>query len=702
MRKILRAIIKLGILTMMLCVLLSGNYSQQTAGERYEKALFLEEVKGDLSEAIVLYKEIVSQFSNEREIAAKAQLHIGLCYEKLGHTEAVKAYELVLQKYADQSEQVVAARIQLAALRAKKPGGLSVTKIEGPEVPSDVQTFSPDGTKMAVVVIAYTEGQNIAVYDLINKRIEQVSHFDWNNPTYNAIWSPDGKKIAFKRYMGFGSSLMVSNLDGKASSIINVKKGYLGLYDWLPDGSAVVASLEEDKGTNLVLIPVARGDYKTLHVLEGDFHSDLSTAIADASPDGKYIVFADGPKREEQNIYCIGSDGQFLQVLTDHAANDIQPRWSPDGKYVVFLSFRSGTKALWGIRIKNGKSAADPFIIQEMGRGTSLLDWTSRGLAYRNYVNMWDVWMVPVNPKTGEPTDRLEQLDYFPPGGNRGAVWSPDGKHLAFFSAEASGQPGQGYIVVMPADGGPAREYLIPMDTFFLNTLGELRWMPDSSGLGFYGPAEKGATMFRLTIASEKWETWPIPKPGWTKTEWSPDGKAFLYTKGGLFFKCDLETEEEQFVYKNYYNKEKKAISIIRHIRFSRDYKKLFFFTMDIKYENKKFEPVGVKIMELDISTGQARTIDTDNISDLSTDFACSPDRKNLAVLNNVKDKPSEMFIVPLQDGKPKKVELTGCPQKASLYITDWSTDGKLIAFETRRSAMEIFMMKNVIPEKQK
>jgi Tol biopolymer transport system component len=691
---------------MMLCVLLSGNYSQQTAGERYEKALFLEEVKGDLSEAIILYKEIVSQFSNEREIAAKAQLHIGLCYEKLGHTEAVKAYELVLQKYADQSEQVEAARIQLAALRAKKPGGLTVTKIEGPEEKQveAVQTFSPDGTKMAVVLNNY-EGQNIAVYDLINKRIEQVTHFGWMNPTYNAIWSPDGKKIAFKRYMGFRSSLMVSNLDGKASSIINVKKGYLGLYDWLPDGSAVVASLEEDKATNLVLIPVAGGDYKTLHVLEGNYHSDVSAAIADASPDSKYIVFADGPKREEQNIYCIGSDGQSLQVLTDHAANDIQPRWSPDGKYVVFLSFRSGTKALWGIRVNKGEPEEDPFIIQEMGRGTGLLNWTSRGLAYRNYVNMWDVWMMPVNPETGEPTDRLEQLDYFPPGGNRGAVWSPDGKHLAFFSAEGSGQPGQGYIVVMPADGGPAREYLIPMDTFFLNTLGELRWMPDSSGLGFYGRGEKGATMFRLTIASEKWETWRIPVGGYKKTEWSPDGKAFLYFKGNYgLFKRDLETEEEQSVYRKLYDKEKKVISVVRDIKFSRDYIKLYFLMtgFKFKYENQKLEPVGARIMELDISTGQARTIETDNISDLGTDFACSPDRKNLAVLNKVEDKPSEMFIVPLQEGKPKKVELTGCPQKASLYITDWSTDGKLIAFETRRSAMEIFMMKNVIPEKQK
>ena len=706
MRKILRAIIKLGILTMMLCVLLSGNYSQQTAGERYEKALFLEEVKGDLSEAIVLYKEIVSQFSDEREIAAKAQLHIGLCYEKLGHTEAVKAYELVLQKYADQSEQVAAARSQLAALRAKKPGDLTVTKIEGPEEKQveAVQTFSPDGTKMAVVLNNY-EGQNIAVYDLINKRIEQVTHFGWMNPTYNAIWSPDGKKIAFKRYMGFRSSLMVSNLDGKASSIINVKKGYLGLYDWLPDGSAVVASLEEDKVNNLVLIPVAGGDYKTLHVLKGGFHSSYIAhfaAMADASPDGRYIVFADGDKRDNQDIYCIGTDGQSMQVLIDHPGNDIQPRWSPDGKYVVFLSFQSGAKALWGVRVKNGMPAEDPFIIQEMGRGTDLLDWTSRGLAYRNGVDIYDVCFVSFDPQTGETTGRLEQLDYSPPGSNRGAVWSPDGKHFAFFSAEKSGQPGQGYIVVMPSDKGQAREYLIPMDTFNLPHMMGLRWMPDSSGLGFCAAGNKGRTLFRLTLPSEKWETSPIP--GWLRIEWPPNGNAILYIKGNYgVMRGDLETEEEKLIYRlSPYNKETKVFSVGRDIRFSRDYTKLAFRITDIKYENNKMDVAGEKILVLDMQTEEAQTIDTDGLNNLSRVTAWSPDGRNLAVLNTEEDKPSEMFIVPLEGGKPYKVELMGIPKKARFYITDWSPDGKHIALETRRSTSETFLMKNVIPEKQK
>ena len=309
----------------------------QSADVILGNALHQEEVEGNYEAAIETYKKLLAQFPDNRPLAAQAQLRIGMCYEKLGHAEAVKAYELVLQKYGDQSEQVAAAQARLAALRAKEKEGLIVTKMETPEVPYVAQALSPDGTKIAVVV--FGEGQNIAVYDLVTKRTEQVTHFDWSQITYDAIWAPDGKKVAFRQMMGFNSSVLVSTLDGEAKPIFSVERGNPGLHDWLPDGSAVVASLEEDKVTHLVLIPVAGGDYKTLHVLEGDFHSGNFAAMADASPDGEYIVFADGPRRDTQNIYCISMDGQSLKILTDHAANDIQPRWSPDGKYVVFLSF---------------------------------------------------------------------------------------------------------------------------------------------------------------------------------------------------------------------------------------------------------------------------------------------------------------------------------------------------------------------------
>ncbi|UCC38989.1 MAG: PD40 domain-containing protein [Candidatus Aminicenantes bacterium] len=691
--------------------LASSGLDQQSAEELYQSGLYKEEVNGDLQGAIDLYKQIIANHGSNHAIAAKAQLRIGICFEKLGKSEAIKAYELVLKNYSGQTEQVAAARARLAALRAEKPGGLTVTKIESPEGHFDVQALSPDGTKMAVVV--FDEGQNIAVYDLVTKRIESVTHLDISNVTYNAIWSPDGKEIAYLQD-GHPTSislkdlnlLMVSTLDGKTRPIFSTEEGIPRPIDWLPDGSAVVASLavspqEELEGINLGLVPAAGGAFKALHPLEGGFNSGELAAFADASPDGRHIVFADGPKRDAQNIYCIGTDGQSLEILTDHAANDIQPRWSPDGKYVVFLSFRSGSKALWGVSVKNGKSAGEPFIIQEMGQGTNLLNWTTRGLAYSNWIDMWDVYMVPVDPKTGEPTGRLEQLDYSPPGGNRGAVWSPDGKHIAFFSADRGGQPGQGNIVIMPTQGGQAHEYLIPMDAFYLPNMMDLRWMPDSSGLGFSGSGKKGPTLFRLTLASEKWETWQIPVP-LTRIEWGSNGNTYFYTKNGIkggILEHNLETGEEQYIHRP----GKNLANAFNGLRFSRDYKKMVFHRIDVKIKNNKItELVGKNIVVVDMSTGQARTIDSEELSNLSWNAAWSSDGQNLVVINNVEDKPSEMFIVPSQGGMPNKVELTGGPTKARRIITDWSPDGRHIAFEIRQSTSEIFVMKNIIPKKQR
>ena len=75
-----------------LLIIFTNLSSQQTAGELFERALYIEEAKGDLQKAIELYKKILKQFPENREVAAMAQLHVGLCYEKLGLKEAQKAF----------------------------------------------------------------------------------------------------------------------------------------------------------------------------------------------------------------------------------------------------------------------------------------------------------------------------------------------------------------------------------------------------------------------------------------------------------------------------------------------------------------------------------------------------------------------------------------------------------------------------------
>ena len=105
------------LLILSICLLLVTYRSiAQTAKERFTKAIQLEEIKGELEKAIQEYKIIVYKFRHNRPVAAAAQLHIGMCYEKLGKQAAKKAYRKVIQEFPDQEEVATEARIRLSGI----------------------------------------------------------------------------------------------------------------------------------------------------------------------------------------------------------------------------------------------------------------------------------------------------------------------------------------------------------------------------------------------------------------------------------------------------------------------------------------------------------------------------------------------------------------------------------------------------------
>jgi Tol biopolymer transport system component len=72
------------------------------------------------------------------------------------------------------------------------------------------------------------------------------------------------------------------------------------------------------------------------------------------SPDGKMVVFS-MPIGRSVHLFMMNIDGSGLVELTDARSVDVQPTWSPDGKWIVFTSnrayhaLRSGKKNLWDI-----------------------------------------------------------------------------------------------------------------------------------------------------------------------------------------------------------------------------------------------------------------------------------------------------------------------------------------------------------------
>ncbi len=79
------------------------------------------------------------------------------------------------------------------------------------------------------------------------------------------------------------------------------------------------------------------------------------------SPDNARVVFVRRKTDLEANrgrtdLWLVNLDGQGMRRLTSHEAGDWNPRWSPDGKTIWFLSTRSGSSQVWRIPADGGEA----------------------------------------------------------------------------------------------------------------------------------------------------------------------------------------------------------------------------------------------------------------------------------------------------------------------------------------------------------
>jgi serine/threonine protein kinase len=419
-------------------------------------------------------------------------------------------------------------------------GGASRKIIEN--VASPV-TLSPDGTRLAFLRKNVPRGETALVVANANgtgERQVAVRKSPNNFSDGGPSWSPDGKLIALgvtnrdaARPSGAASTVIAVEVESGVERQITSQKwppGTVGQVAWLADGSGLL-SLVFDPGPRSVqiwqisypgdetrkvtndlnnysrlsltadsraIVTVQTEGTSTIWVApQGD--ASRARQISSGRYDGQEgLAWIAGGKiiytsRESglTDIWSMGQDGKDQKQLTAHAATNLSPWATPDGRYIIFMSRRIGERTIWRMDTDGGN------LKQLTGGPGDIFPRTSPDGRWVVFVSRRSgserLWKVSIDG--GEPvrltTDNLTSNPTVSPDGSLVACWYRDDQPNTLTK-----------VAIIPFAGGdPVKVLDVPSS---VNINAGLRWTPDGRALTYIDTINGVSNIWSLPVDGGK------------------------------------------------------------------------------------------------------------------------------------------------------------------------------------------------------
>jgi tricorn protease len=436
-------------------------------------------------------------------------------------------------------------------------------------------------------------------------------------------FSPDGSLIAFSGNYDGNTDVYVVSVQGGAPRRLTHHPEEDSVVEWYPDGKTILYR-------SRMASPSGRFNRFFKQPVEGGLPEALPLPYAEMasfSPDGTRMAFQfiscefrtwkryQGGMASDLWLYDFVSNTS--EKFTDFAGTDALPMWHENTIY--FLSDRDGQQKLnlWAYDLRTKRtwqvtkfseydvkwpSLGPDSIVFENGGVLCLLDLATE--TYQTLKISVPCDLPQVRAELKDVSGQIQRFSLSPSGKRalfeargeiftvpekRGSVrnltntsgvaerdpaWSPDGKHIAYFSDKT----GEYELYLRPGDGtGEEKQITKGGSAFRYSPV----WSPDSKKIAF---SDKTGRLFVLEVASGRIRS--LDKDEWFELRsysWSPDSRWLTYARRGAnrhghIMICDVNDGTTHQITSGFYDDSKPV--------FDAEGKYLFFCS------NRAFEPM--------------------------------------------------------------------------------------------------------------
>lgn len=230
------------------------------------------------------------------------------------------------------------------------------------EKSSSAPQFSPDGKQIAFLSSRVGDKNQIFVMRLMGGEPEQIT--DAKTGVVSFKWSPDGSRLAY--LMKDPDSKEEEKMKKEKTDVILVDKNYK--YNHL---------------YTVTLAPGRAGKRVGKQLTSGTYHVNGF----DWSPDGSTVAFSFAPNPKineatlESDISTVPSDSGKVSILVKRSGVDVNPLYSPDGKWIAFQSSggqpeRVGLSDVYKVAASGGELTELP---KTPDRNANIVAWAQDG-----------------------------------------------------------------------------------------------------------------------------------------------------------------------------------------------------------------------------------------------------------------------------------------------------------------------------------